>query len=155
MLAIFHCACEFLGSCLKVDRITIYTDSQAAIRALSNDNTRSKIVRECNAILNNLYRNKVSIKWMPCHSSGITGNEKAETIPIRHKLISAIFSISANFAKRIIGSIYGKKFMKYSKDKRRQHSLLFPDNSCPSRSNTILVMSRSSLKTIIAIYTVN
>lgn len=60
--------------------IKIFSDSQAALKALDCDTIKSKIVEECSRSLNFLgLRNHISLEWIPGHS-GQPGNEKADEL---------------------------------------------------------------------------
>jgi ribonuclease HI len=60
--------------------ITIYSDSQAAVKALQGNKLLTRSVLECSNRLNELGRtNEVSLKWIPAHQ-GYSGNEKADTL---------------------------------------------------------------------------
>ncbi|XP_050543369.1 uncharacterized protein LOC126906681 [Daktulosphaira vitifoliae] len=62
----------------KNRKITILSDSQAALKALCNDQVNSKLVLECRETLESLSRfNKVTLAWVPGHN-GVTGNENAD-----------------------------------------------------------------------------
>ncbi|KAI5735950.1 hypothetical protein M8J77_024650 [Diaphorina citri] len=60
--------------------IKIFSDSQAAIKALENNQTKSKLVWECKHLLKRLAeRNRVKITWIPGHAA-FEGNEKADEL---------------------------------------------------------------------------
>lgn len=64
----------------QVQKITICSDSQAAIKAIASHTTKSKIVWECQNALNTLARQTdVEIIWVPGHSD-IEGNEMADSL---------------------------------------------------------------------------
>lgn len=64
----------------KGQRYAILSDSQAAIRALTNIESNSYLVRECLATINKLtVHNKLQICWVPGHT-GVDGNEEADEL---------------------------------------------------------------------------
>lgn len=60
--------------------IQIYSDSQAALKALNQCGISSKLVYSCVKLLNELgAHNKVQLYWVPGHG-GVIGNEKADIL---------------------------------------------------------------------------
>ena len=61
-------------------KIGIFTDSQAAMKALQKDFINSKILLECINSLNDISNsNEICIKWVPGHA-GIYGNELVDAM---------------------------------------------------------------------------
>ena len=80
IFAILECARENIRRAYTNKQILIITDSQAALRALSNPRVTSKLVWECLIELKTLGdRNSVRLIWVPGHT-GIPGNEKADEL---------------------------------------------------------------------------
>ncbi|XP_050311838.1 uncharacterized protein LOC126747328 [Anthonomus grandis grandis] len=78
--AIERCAQLILNKDYLKQDIAIFTDSQAAIAALSSHVISSKMVRDCLGKLNEVgKRNKVTILWVPGHT-GVQGNEEANIL---------------------------------------------------------------------------
>jgi ribonuclease HI len=85
---IFQAEIYAIGACVQENlrrgylckRIHILSDSQAALKALIQHQTRSQLVWECkqNLILP-AKRNKVTLAWVPGHWR-IAGNEKADVL---------------------------------------------------------------------------
>lgn len=60
--------------------VTIFSDSQAAVRALAGHHMNSRLTLECSRLLNKLSEaNRVTLQWIPGHK-GHTGNETADAL---------------------------------------------------------------------------
>jgi len=91
--AILQCACENIRRAYKNKRILIFSDSQAALKALSSPKVTSGLVAEClDAVfaLASLY--EVTLIWVPGHC-GILGNKKLISLldkrQLRHYLVQS------------------------------------------------------------------
>ncbi|XP_054015995.1 uncharacterized protein LOC128896663 [Hylaeus anthracinus] len=83
VIAISECTQEMLNLNINCKRITICTDSQAAIKALDKAEITSRITKKCKITLNTLaINNRITIRWVPGHN-GIIGNEKADRLANR------------------------------------------------------------------------
>ena len=78
--AILECASVCLKRNYKHANICIFSDSQAALKALKTSMCNSKLVWECILSLRQLaQKNQVNLYWVPGHC-GIEGNEKADQL---------------------------------------------------------------------------
>ena len=78
--AIFECIHVCLVRKYRYANICIFSDSQAALKALKAFMCRSKLVWECILSLRQLaINNKVTLYWVPGHC-GVEGNEKADAL---------------------------------------------------------------------------
>jgi len=78
--AIFLCAYENIRGAYKNKRILIFSDSQAALKALNGPKVISRLVEECQEALSALGAlNEVTLVWVPGHH-GIIGNEMADKL---------------------------------------------------------------------------
>lgn len=80
VFAINECSRIICSSNTKNKTIFIFSDSQAALKALSSPVIRSKLVQETVMSLSELARkNTVILHWIPAHK-GYDGNEKADIL---------------------------------------------------------------------------
>nr|XP_024215581.1 uncharacterized protein LOC112210443 [Halyomorpha halys] len=159
VFAINVCAQNLIKEGMRERLITIYTDSQAAIYALDNYATRSKLVEECKVNLNSLsLANKVWVEWVPGHK-GIKGNERADYLARKgseHVPLTPdpICGISLSHAKRHIKKIAESKAgLLWRNTRGMEQSKMFLKGPCPKRSNCLLNMDRGILRWVTGLYT--
>jgi Ribonuclease HI len=111
--------------------ITIFTDSQAALKALESVTVKSKLVLECLVFLNELAtHNSVQLLWVPEHES-ILGNERADELAKKDEDTpftgpEPILGLRFSVVKRAIGDWMERKHIecwKSSKDCKHSKSL--------------------------------
>ncbi len=79
-IAIKLCAEEMIQLSIKDRDIHIFSDSQAALKAITKSTISTLTVKDCIKSLNTLGRNnKVTLSWVPGHT-GVPGNEKADEL---------------------------------------------------------------------------
>lgn len=89
LTAVFQAALLVAVSDESNKDITIYTDSQAAIKALESPVTNSKLVQLCKDKLKEISgRHRVILCWVPGHRD-IPGNERADELARRGSMLDA------------------------------------------------------------------
>lgn len=80
VLAISKAAEILINRDIRNKSITIFVDSQAAIKAIASRQIKSKVVLDCRTLLNRLCDSNITtLSWVPGHS-GHEGNEKADEL---------------------------------------------------------------------------
>ena len=152
--AILQCAKENRRRAYKNKRIHIFSDSQAALKALRCPKINSKLIAECLEELNALAdQNQVKLIWVPGHC-GIKGNEKADTLA---KKGSATPLTGPEPALGIPKGTAREAIKKWIRQSHTQHwekcpggrqGKLFIKEPCKKRTEEILKLNRLQIKTI-------
>ena len=85
-----HCAVRIKEKGSKGKNIVIYSDSQAALKAISSPKVNSKLVGDCIQALEKVgLANKLTVAWVPGHE-GHPGNEEADDLAKRGSVMEKI-----------------------------------------------------------------
>lgn len=143
----------------EIRSIAIFTDSQAALKALQSTQVKSKLVWECVNALNQLAEyKKVTLVWIPGHE-GHKGNEKADELAKQATSEPFIgpqpsFGIAKATAKRSIGTWMDKKSIEFWKNVPGQkQAKLFLDRPMPEITTEILNKNRETVRKITSMLT--
>lgn len=138
--------------------ISIYIDSQAAIRAVGSFNIKSRIVKSCREFLKKLAsQNNVRLCWIPSHQ-GYEGNEMADELAKRgteletvtdNTVLGAASSIKSQLEK-IIQEETRKRWESISTC--RTTKILWPSLN-KGKSKIILSLNKCKLRKITGILT--
>lgn len=160
MLAIKKAAEELLlNSNCRDKPISIYVDSQAAIKALGNVESRTRITKETKSALNQLaLRNGVRICWVPGHE-GFQGNEKADANARSGSEQSEEDATSEvlpplSYTKGLIRNLSNDVWMsRWSNIDTCSISKLFWPERNTKKTRALLNLNRSSLRKLIGLLT--
>jgi ribonuclease HI len=121
VFAIKECA-EYLNMLdLRDKSISIFSDSQAALKALSRYEVKSSLVLSCIQALESLSGNNiVTLSWIPGHH-GVEGNEVADELARAGSSLppvgpEPVIGVSQAAVKRSVKSYYSEKFERYWKN---------------------------------------
>jgi hypothetical protein len=142
--AILQCAFENIRRTYKNKRILIFSDSQAALKALSGPKVIPRLVAECQDALFALANlNEVTLIWVPGHH-GILGNEEANKLD---KQVSATpplgpepaLGISKCLAREAIKNwTEHQHFITWTKMPDCKHGKLFKGRLCKKRAEDLI-----------------
>ena len=154
VLAINDCVCKNLTENVTGKNIAIFSDSQAALKAIDNYQIRSKLVYETVSNLNKLaLLNTVNLSWIPGHSS-FKGNEIADKlagIGAKGKLVGPepFTGVPWSSVQFCIKQWLNERKQDYWNNRPGlDHSKAFIGNINPSRSKKLLEMNRAEVRLI-------
>jgi hypothetical protein len=157
--AILKCACEDITSAYRNKWILIFSDSQAALRALSGLKVTSELVVECLNTLSELAGlNEVTLVWVPGHC-GICGNEEADKLARQMSAMQLTgpepaLGIPKCLAREAIRTWIINQHHRTWKDlPGHRHGKLFISGPCKKRAEDLLKLSRHQLRMVAAIFT--
>jgi hypothetical protein len=157
--AILQCASENTRRAYKHKRILIFSDSQAAHKALSSLKVTSGLVVECLDALSALASlNEVTLVWVPGHC-GIPGNEEADKLARQASAMPLLGPELALGIPRCSPREASKNWTEYQhyialKDlPGHSHGKLFIGRPCKRRAQDLLKLSRHQLKMAVVVVT--
>ncbi|MBZ5796184.1 RNAse HI domain-containing protein, partial [Burkholderia contaminans] len=146
--AILHCAKENITRSYTNKRIDILSDSQAALKAITNPKVTSRLVWECQRELTRLAdHNKVTLTWVPGHT-GIEGNEKADELARQGSSTpftgaEPALGIPKSIVRGQIGEWVRNRQNEYwNSISRQRHGKMFIKGTCEERTEELLKMNR-------------
>ena len=159
VFAILSCAQRGLEKGYHGKRILILTDSQSALKALSSDQVKSKLVWEClNALIALSSRNSLELRWVPGHRD-IQGNESADELAKKGTEMpfvgpEAVVGISTCTAKTSVKTWIRDKhqisWQTYPGQKLARKLLSGPNSSL---SSSLLKLDRRGIRRVVALIT--
>jgi ribonuclease HI len=156
---ILQCAYENIRRAYRNKRILIFSDSLAALKALSGAKVTSRLVAECLDALTALADlNEVTLIWVPGHQ-GISDNEKADKLARQASATSIIgpepsLGIPKHMARKAIKKWTEHQHLRTWKDMPGyKYGKLFISRPCKKRADDLLKLNRHQLKMAVAFLT--
>jgi ribonuclease HI len=157
--AILQCAYENIRRAYRNKRILIFSDSQAALRALVGPKVTSDLVAECLNVLSGLAgRNELILAWVPGHC-GIPGNEEANRIARQASCLplqgpELALGIPRCSVREAFRAWTMKQHLCTWRDLTgHRHGKLFISGPRRKQADNLLRLSRRQLKMVVAILT--
>ncbi|KAJ8910602.1 hypothetical protein NQ315_003972 [Exocentrus adspersus] len=139
--------------------IKIFSDSQAALKALGSYRCTSKVVWNCQQTLSRVGRtNRLTLVWIPGHV-GLKGNEAADSLARRGATLEFIgpepvLGLSYSTARSVIRTWAEGDTLEYWRGlPGLTHSKRFIPSSSKTRSKKLLELSRINLRALVGLYT--
>jgi hypothetical protein len=137
-------------------QILIFSDSQAALKALNGPRVTSRLVAECLDALSALADlNNVTLIWVPGHQ-GICGNEQADKLARQASATSLLgpepaLGITKCMAREAIKKWTEQQHLRTWRDTPGcSHGKLFISRPCKKRADDLLKLNRHQLKMAVA-----
>jgi ribonuclease HI len=157
--AILQCAYENIRRAYRNKQILIFSDSQAALRALDGPEVTSNLVVECLDALSVLAgQNEVTLAWVPGHCD-IPGNEEADRLARQasglplHGPESALGIPKCSVREAIRAWTMKQHLCTWRNLTGHRHGKLFISGPCGKQADNLLKLSRRQLKVVVAILT--
>ena len=139
--------------------ISIFSDSQAALKALEATKSTSRTILHCKKLLNILGDgNKVSLIWIPGHV-GLEGNERADSlakIGAGSPFVGPepTLSVPKNLARdRLCEWVRGATFRDWNDSPGMEHAKKILAGPSKHRTGELLKAGRNGARTLTAVYT--
>lgn len=156
--AIIACA-EMAEHLTSTGEMVIYSDSQAALKALGRDETTSAIVKECKEALKRLAeRADLTLAWVPGHE-GNMGNEQADELARKGAEESLVgpeprLPIAHNITKGVIShSITAETNRRWRSSTGMRQSKIFIKGMDKKKTSKLMGLSRENMRLVIEIIT--
>ena len=155
VMAINEVASESLKKGLRLNRISIYSDSKAALQALDNVEINSRIVYETVQKLNKLGNsNMIKLAWVPGHSNIEGSNDTADSLARQGSSNRFIgpepyIGVPWSTIKSCIDKwLYDERVKFWNDYPGLEHAKAFMGNLNKNRSKILLQMKRTDIRLI-------
>ena len=133
--AIIQCAYENIRRAYKNKRILVFSDSQAALTAVSSPKVTSKLVAECqDSLLALANRNEITLIWVPWHHGNEEAGQASAAQPLRPQRALGIPNCLVREAIKNWTEL--QHFNKRTQMPDCKHGKLFIGRPCKKRAKT-------------------